>query len=313
MDEFKKLSERKSDNTIRETIWRLIRKQAHQLVTREPMLEPLVSDCVLKHSSFVETLIHQLIQKLGGSTFPAQNFKVAFHMALKYDDGSFERNAMEDLIAVEQRDPACRDILTALLYFKGFKSIQAHRLAHLLWTHNHKDLAMHIQARCTEVFGIDIHPGAKLGHGLMIDHGTGVVIGETTVVGHGCTFMHGITLGGTGTTKEFDRHPKIGNNVFLGCQVTVLGNIKIGDDSKIGSASLVLKEIKAGSIAVGSPAIVKFTDPRYTADGIRKDDQISVHDDKKGNGIEIWNSIWYPKVWIDFDPKYEEFYVNYVI
>ena len=99
-------------------------------------------------------------------------------------------------------------------------------MSNVFWRHNRRDIAMAIQARCTEVFGVDIHPGASIGPGLMIDHGTGVVIGETAVVGEDCSFLHGITLGATGSSKEFDRHPKIGSNVFLGCGVTVLGNIK---------------------------------------------------------------------------------------
>ena len=131
------------------------------------------------------------------------------------------------------QDPACRSIAQVFLYFKGFKSIQVYRFSHVLWSQGRRDLAMVIQARNTEVFGVDIHPGARIGGGLMIDHGTGVVIGETAVVGTNCSFLHGTTLGGTGTSKDFDRHPKIGNNVFLGCGVTVLGNIKIGDHAKV--------------------------------------------------------------------------------
>lgn len=92
--------------------------------------------------------------------------------------------------------------------------------------------------------------------GLLLDHGTGVVIGETSVVGQNCSFLHGITLGGTGK-PGYDRHPKLGNNVFVGCQVTILGNITIGDYSSIGAGSLVLKSLPAGATAIGSPATIK--------------------------------------------------------
>lgn len=144
-----------------------------------------------------------------------------------------------------------------MLYFKGWKAIQAYRMAHVLWQLDRKDLALVIQARCTEVFGIDLHPAADIGCGLMIDHGTGVVIGETARIGNNCTLMHGVTLGGTGKSTAFDRHPKLGNNVFLGAMVTVLGNILIEDGVTVGAGSLVLKPLPAGATAVGSPAVVK--------------------------------------------------------
>jgi hypothetical protein len=91
----------------------------------------------------------------------------------------------------------------------------------------------------------------------MLDHGTGVVIGETSTIGRNCTFLHGITLGGTGNAKTHDRHPKIGNNVFLGCQATILGNIQVGNHVIVGAGSLVLKPLPDGAVAVGSPAVVK--------------------------------------------------------
>ena len=168
-----------------------------------------------------------------------------------------EQLAMQDLIAVEERDPACRSVASVFLYFKGYKAIQCYRMAHVLWCHGRLDLASLIQGSTAEVFGVDIHPGAQIGGSLMIDHGTGVVIGETCVIGTGCTFLHGITLGGTGKATTFDRHPKIGNNVFLGCQCTILGNIRIGNGVTVGSGSLVLSPLEDGVTAVGSPAVVK--------------------------------------------------------
>ena len=118
-------------------------------------------------------------------------------------------------------------------------------------------MALLIHARCTEIMGIDIHPGATIGGGLMIDHGSGVVIGETCVIGRNCNFLHGITLGGTGNTDSWDRHPKLGNNVFIGCNATVLGNISIGDEVIIGSGSLVLKPLPPRAVAIGTPAVIK--------------------------------------------------------
>jgi len=262
-------------------------------------------------------------------------FLAAFKHCLQVDNGMIEQLAMEDLIAVEVKDPACKSIAQVFLYFKGYKSIQCYRLAHVLWVHNRRDLAMVIQARCTEVFGVDIHPGALIGGGLMIDHGTGVVIGETAVIGRDCSFLHGITLGGTCTTADFDRHPKIGNGVFLGCNVTVLGNIQVGDHSKIGANSLVLKSLPAGCTAVGSPAHVKYIDIRYAKDtavsvtltqewalptvissvslDISTVDEPST-DAISSNTIKTWTGVWIPKTWYDKpSPTYEYLPWNYEI
>lgn len=141
----------------------------------------------------------------------------------------------------------------AFIYFKGFKSLQSHRVAHILWSIGKVDIAYAIQSRCSELWSVDIHPGAKIGCGLMIDHGTGVVIGETAVVGRYCSFLHGVTLGSTGKNSG-DRHPKIGDGVLIGCGAIVLGNITIGRSSKIGSGSVVMKALPPNVTAVGNPA-----------------------------------------------------------
>ena len=170
-------------------------------------------------------------------------------------------------LSSNSQDPACRSIAQVFLYFKGFKSIQVYRFSHVLWSQGRRDLAMVIQARNTEVFGVDIHPGARIGGGLMIDHGTGVVIGETAVVGTNCSFLHGTTLGGTGTSKDFDRHPKIGNIVFLGCGVTVLGNIKVGDHAKVRGCIVCIVCSLSFSLTFFSPlalALDLTTSPLHT-------------------------------------------------
>lgn len=177
-------------------------------------------NCVIRRSltHFVppKALAHRLAVKLSGTFGDIVNFDFLLGVFLEClhlsrADNDIEKLALLDLIAVEQRDPACRSVVSVFLYFKGYKAIQAYRMAHVLWKNDRKDLAMLIQARCSEIFGIDIHPGAVIGGGLMIDHGTGVVIGETSVIGNGCTFLHGVTLGGTGKSSAFNRHPHLGN------------------------------------------------------------------------------------------------------
>jgi serine O-acetyltransferase len=304
------------DASIRDQIWGVVRSQAMEICSREPLLSTLVESAILQHSSLQDALIFRLANKMGGKIVTADFLLSVFQLCLQLDTAKqFERLAMEDLIAVEERDPACKSIAQVLLYFKGFKSLQSYRLAHILWINNRIDLAMVIQARATEVFGVDIHPAAVIGGGLMIDHGTGVVIGETAIIGKNCSFLHGITLGGTGTTTEHDRHPKIGNNVFIGCNATILGNIHIGDHSKIGATSLVLKSIPAGATAVGSPAVVKSINPHYAKSNtndvaiVNPDVGIDVANDPSGitfqttdsavplQGIKTWSHVWLPKAW----------------
>lgn len=246
----------------KESVWQILRCQAEGILTREPALRPLIYEAILKHSSFTEALIHRLALRLSDQILSIDFFLTVFRQSIA-KGADIERLAMEDLIAVEERDPACRSIAQVFLYFKAYQSIQSYRMSHVLWLENRKDIAMVIQGRSTEVFGVDIHPGCMIGPGLMIDHGTGVVIGETAIIGEDCCFMHGITLGGTGTSTHFDRHPKIGNRVFLGCGVTILGNIRVGDNCRVGAGSLVLKGLPDGATAVGSPALIKSLDPRY--------------------------------------------------
>ncbi len=179
------------------------------------------------------------------------------------------RAAATDLVAVHERDPASRDLMTPFLYFKGFLSLQAYRVAHWLWKRDREHLARHLQSRMSEVFGVDIHPAARIGCGIMIDHGTGLVIGETAVVEDDVSMLHGVTLGGTG--KECgDRHPKIRRGVLLGAGSKVLGNIVVGEGAKVGAGSIVLDAVEPHTTVVGVPARPvgeKLTDmPAFTMD-----------------------------------------------
>ena len=141
------------------------------------------------------------------------------------------------------------------LFFKGFHSLQAYRVTHWLWQKGRKAMALHFQSRTSEVFGVDIHPAAVIGRGVMIDHGTGVVIGETAIVEDDVSMLQGVTLGGTGK-EQGDRHPKVRRGVMIGAGAKVLGNIEIGMYSRIGAGSVVLKEVPARCTVAGVPAKV---------------------------------------------------------
>jgi serine O-acetyltransferase len=161
--------------------------------------------------------------------------------------------ARADAIAVFERDPACHGYLQPLLFFKGYLALQAYRVGHWLWSSGHKDLSYFVQMRTSEVFGVDIHPGARLGHGIMIDHAHSIVIGETAVVGDNVSMLHAVTLGGTGKS-DGDRHPKIGNGVMIGAGAAVLGNISIGDCSRVAAGSVVLQDVPPCTTVAGVPA-----------------------------------------------------------
>ncbi|XP_028551548.1 probable serine acetyltransferase 2 isoform X2 [Dendrobium catenatum] len=162
--------------------------------------------------------------------------------------------------AFRDRDPACASYSWALLYLKGYHSLQSYRVAHALWNQGRKVLALALQSRISEVFSVDIHPAAKIGEGILLDHATGLVIGETAVVGNKVSLMQGVTLGGTG--KEVgDRHPKIGQGALIGAGATILGNIIVGEGAMIAAGSLVLKNVPSHSMAVGNPAkIIGYLD-----------------------------------------------------
>lgn len=158
-----------------------------------------------------------------------------------------------DLGKVVENDPAARNKLEVLLLYPCVHALIAYRISHFFYKHKFFFIARLISQLSRFFTGIEIHPGAKIGKGLVIDHGMGVVIGETAEVGDNVLIYHGVTLGGTGKDKG-KRHPTVGNNVVIGSGAKVLGPIKIGDNAKIGANAVVLKEVPEGATAVGIPA-----------------------------------------------------------
>jgi len=161
--------------------------------------------------------------------------------------------AAHDLLAVVQRDPAAEEMLRPFLFFKGFQAIQLYRIAHVLWEEGNRDLASFLQYRTSVAFGVDIHPAAIIGHGLMFDHATGIVIGETAIIEDDVSMLHGVTLGGTGKERG-DRHPKLRRGVMIGANATILGNIEIGAGAVVAAGSMVLKSVPPHMTVAGVPA-----------------------------------------------------------
>ncbi len=158
----------------------------------------------------------------------------------------------DDLRAVFDRDPAVRNVFEIILCYPGFHAMLFYRLAHALWTRKLYLLGRFISHLGRFFTGIEIHPGAKIGRGFFIDHGMGVVIGETSEIGENCTLYHQVTLGGTSWAKE-KRHPTLGNNVVVGSGAKILGPFTVGDNAKVGSNSVVVKEVPPNGTVVGVP------------------------------------------------------------
>lgn len=162
-----------------------------------------------------------------------------------------------DIESIKERDPAAHSGLEIILTYSGVHAVIMHRIAHWFYKQNHKVIARAISQFSRCITGIEIHPGAKIGKGLLIDHGSGVVIGETAEIGDYCLIYQGSTLGGTGK-EHGKRHPTLGNNVMVGSGAKILGPFKVGDGAKIAANAVVLEEVPPNCTAVGVPArIVK--------------------------------------------------------
>jgi serine O-acetyltransferase len=233
-------------------VWHRIREEAEDAIVKEPLIGGMVHAGVLHHATFEDALGYRISMKLASAEMSEQILRETANAAYAANP-DLAIAARADLVAIYDRDAACHRLIQPLLYFKGFQAVQAYRLGHHLWTEGRHDLAYFIQMRVSEVFGVDIHPAARMGKGIMIDHAHSVVIGETAVVGDNVSMLHSVTLGGTGKEDD-DRHPKIGNGVLIGAGAKVLGNIKVGHCSRIAAGSVVLDDVPPMKTVAGVPA-----------------------------------------------------------
>lgn len=228
-----------------DSLWLAVRAEARRDAEAEPALASYLSSVVLAHRSLETALASHLANKLASPTLLSCQLAELFRSVL-LGDAAVSAAMRRDMEAARERDPACSGFLHCMLNFKGFAALQTHRVAHHLWGQNRHALALALHSRACEVFHVDIHPGARLGHGVLLDHATGIVVGETAEVGDDVTILHNVTLGG-------DR-PRIGNGVVLGTGVRVFGPAVVGDRAKVGALSVVLQSVAEGATAVGNPA-----------------------------------------------------------
>ena len=233
-------------------VWAALRNEAEHIAKTEANLASMVNAVILSHRDLDHALSFQIARKLGDLELPPMSLREICEEAYAADP-AIVAAAEADLRAVFERDPASKGYVQPFLFFKGFLSLQSHRVAHWLWRREREAMALHLQSRVSELFQLDIHPNAVIGKGAFFDHGTGIVIGETAVVGDDVSMLHGVTLGGT-STERVDRHPKIGRGVLIGAGAMIIGNITVGDYAKIGSGSVVTKPVPSGCTAVGVPA-----------------------------------------------------------
>ncbi len=238
-----------------EAIWSSILAEAQVIKTKESALAAFVQGNILSEESILPSLAKILSGKLASADVPAKSLHGIFTDIYKAAPG-LEAAAQHDLISAMRNDPAASDFITPFLFFKGFQALQSYRLAHSLWGQGRHHLALHLQSRVSELFGVDIHPAAVIGHGVMMDHATGIVIGETAVVENDVLFWHGVTLGGK-TTNGGDRHPKIRQGgVHLGASSTILGPVEIGANSRVAPGSVVVDNVPPNVTVAGVPARV---------------------------------------------------------
>jgi serine O-acetyltransferase len=236
-------------------IWLQLRIEGEAAAKAEPQLAALIKSSLLAHATLEHAVAHRVASLLACSDLPADLIRHIYDSAFAQQK-DFNAIFCADLSAVLERDPACSRLIEPFLYFKGFAALQSQRLSHWLWTHHRKDMALMLQSRLSLVANVDIHPGAKIGRGILLDHASGFVAGETAVIEDNVSIMQNVTLGGSSITKGADRHPKIRHGVLLGAGATVLGNIEVDVGARVAASSVVLENVPAHKTVAGIPARV---------------------------------------------------------
>jgi len=233
-------------------LWQVMRREAEAKAQEEPILGSYFHATILNHQSFGSALSFRLASKLDNPMLPTMLIRDVIQEAMQ-DEPEIRLAAEVDMLATYARDPACSDLTTPFLFYKGYHALQAHRIAHWLWAHGRHTLAQFFQGQISVGLGVDIHPAARVGAGIMLDHATGIVVGETAVIEDDVSILHSVTLGGTGKHTG-DRHPKIRRGVLLAAGCKVIGNIEVGEGAKVGAGSVVLEHVPPHVTVAGVPA-----------------------------------------------------------
>jgi len=234
------------------TLWQMLQNEVVQHQLKEPLLKNYFQTTVLDHPTLESALGFLLAQKFYDDVVTKNNWQKTIVEVLS-NNPTLVNDLVADLEAIRQRDCACNHYYQAFCFFKGFHALSAYRVMHALWLQGHQPLALLLQNRISVVLGVDIHPAARIGNGVMLDHATGIVVGETAVIGNNVSIMQSVTLGGTGK-ESGDRHPKVGDGVLISVGAIILGNIKIGEGAQIAAGSVVLDAVPPHTLVAGVPA-----------------------------------------------------------
>ena len=233
-------------------LWKEIESEVRLRIDAEPTLGPFLNSLVLSQKDLLAAVASILASKLHSDALSAKDIK-KFILDVYRDCKEIEPALEADLRFFKQNDPACKYLSTPLLFYKGFLGLATYRAAHCLWNGERHTMALFLQNRASEVFGVDIHPAATIAGGIMIDHATGVVIGETSDIEKGVSIFQGVTLGGKGF-ESGKRHPNIKQGATVFAASTVLGNITVGRNSIVAAGSLVLHNVDDNKTVAGVPA-----------------------------------------------------------
>jgi len=252
-------SKNPSDKTVNPSaaiaeFWIQLREEAQRIAASETTLIALVDDVILSRDSAAAALSARLARRLAREDMPRSIMEPLLQGVLERHP-TIVNDAMRDLLAIHERDPACFSPLEPLLFFKGFLALTTYRVSHQLWHDDRRWLALYLQSVASEAFAVDIHPAARIGCGILLDHATSFVVGETAIIEDNVSILHEVTLGGTGKEKG-DRHPIIRSGVLLGAGAKILGRVEIGTGAKVGAGSVVLNDVPPHTTVAGVPAII---------------------------------------------------------
>ena len=233
-------------------IWNDIKKEIALRIDAEPSLKDYLESLISSKENIIEATAAILGSKLNNDALSSIDLYQIILAAFNEDD-VIQESLINDILFFRENDPACKYLSTPLLFYKGFQGLAAYRASNILWNDDRHTMALYIQNRSSEVFGVDIHPAATIDSLVMIDHATGVVIGETAKIKKNVSIFQGVTLGGNSFTQE-DRHPKIEEGVSIYASSTILGNVNVGSNSIIAAGSLVLDDVAENSTVAGIPA-----------------------------------------------------------
>ena len=265
-----------------ELLWKDMRNRAEKIAEAEPGLRALLKEVILDQGSLSAALGVRLARKLARQDSPLEDMVPLLAGLLKENPVLVER-ASDDLEAILKRDPACNSTLEPLIYYKGFFAITTYRIANHLWHDSRRAMALYLQSLGSEVFGVDIHPAASIGSGILLDHATSFVVGETAVIEDNVSILHEVTLGGTGN-EVGARHPVVRSGVLIGAGAKILGPVEIGQGAKIGAGSVVLGDVPPHTTVAGVPAEIVGAS-REESPALAMNQSLEVDESLKSSGL----------------------------